>query len=302
MSDLNMKINIPDGNLLGFHASIRGGMDRAVDRINKLGCSTGQIFTKSNRQWRARDLEKEEVDKFIQKKEKLSGPVLAHTSYLINPANYEKEGRKKSIEGLITELKRADKLKIPYLVLHPGLHKGEGEKRGIELIVKCLDEVFAKTPKVETKLLLENTAGQGTALGYRLEQLQTIRGQTKNPGRIAYCLDTCHLFAAGYPLAGEKDYEETMTKIENILEADMIKALHLNDALKARDSRVDRHCQIGEGEIGADGFQLLMNDNRWKDVPKILETPVENNEWEEYYGKNLKTLINYIHQTRRDVN
>ena len=289
-----MKIAIPPDNLIGFHASIRGGIDRAVDRIKKLNCSTGQVFTKSNRQWKARKLKQEEIDRFIEKSNKLEGPVVAHTSYLINPANYEPEGREKSIRSLITELKRAGRLEIPYLVLHPGLHKGKGEKIGLQLIVDCLDKVFSATRKVKTTLLLENTAGQGTALGYKLEHLRKIRENVKTPEKIAYCLDTCHLFAGGYPLAPQEKYEQTMEKIETNLGIKMVKTIHLNDALKKLDSRVDRHTHIGEGKIGDTGFSLLMNDKRWKKVPKILETPVENNEWEKFYGKNLKTLTAYL--------
>ncbi len=296
-----MDINMPSGNMLGFHASIRGGIDRAVDRLDRLNCPTGQIFTKSNRQWKARQLKEDEVENFIQKSQELTGPVVAHTSYLINPANNEPEGREKSIRSLITELKRAQRLKIPHLILHPGLHKGEGEKKGLQLIVDCLDEVFSATPKVKTTLLLENTAGQGTALGYKLEHLHEIRQRVEAPARIAYCLDTCHLFAGGYPLGTKEKYEQTIKQIDTILGRDSIKIFHLNDALKEEGSRVDRHTHIGEGKIGPPGFRLLVNDPRWKEVPKILETPVENNEWEKYYGKNLKTLLSYREENWEDV-
>ena len=275
--------------LLGFHAPTTGGIDKAPGRLEELDCSTGQIFSKNNRQWQARDFYENEISDFQKAAEKLDGPIVVHTSYLINLGNPDDEKWKKSIQALVIEIERAARLGLKDLVLHPGLHVGSGEAAGIKRIVEGLNRAIEETAGCETRISLEVTAGQGSSLGYRFEQLRELREGVEKAERISYCLDSCHMFSAGYDLSSEKAYEETMQEVENVLGIKDIKAIHLNDALNECGSNVDRHADIGEGQIGEEGFRCLMNDERWNETPKILETPVKES-WRESYGKNLERL------------
>ncbi len=280
-------------NLLGFHAPTTGGIDKAPERLKELDCETGQIFTKNNRQWKARDFKEGEVEAFIKKANGLKGPIVAHSSYLINLGNPKEEQWEKSLGALKIELQRADNLKIDNLVLHPGLHVGSGEEAGMKRIESGLNKVLAETTELRVNICLETTAGQGTSLGYKLEHLARLKEKVKYPKRISFCLDTCHMFAAGYDLNSEEEYENTMNQVESLLGKNNVKAIHLNDALNPCGSKVDRHTHIGEGKIGETGFKLLMRDSRWQTTPKILETPVGDN-WRKDRRKNLKRLRSYL--------
>ncbi|MFB6347720.1 MAG: deoxyribonuclease IV [bacterium] len=282
-----------DDLMLGFHASISGGLGNVPDRIKTLDCPTGQIFTSNNRQWAIRDLREGEAEAFKTGCGELSGGVTAHACYLINLAKSDQDPWEKSVRTLVKELDRAEELDIPYLVLHPGSHVGNGEEDGIKRIGEALNKTLEDSSSQEASILLETMAGQGTGLGYRLEQLVAMEELVDHDDRIHYCVDTCHMHAGGYDLSTEAGYEDSMQRVEDVLGLDNVKVLHLNDSEADHDSRVDRHENIGEGTIGEEGFRALMNDDRWTGVPKILETPVDD-DWEEDYGHNLKTLRSYV--------
>lgn len=263
--------------ILGAHQSIAGGYYKAVEIAAECGCQCVQIFTKNNNQWRAKALTDEDADKFqaALKRLNISHPI-SHDSYLINLAAPDDELWKKSIEAFAVELLRAEKLGIPYVVTHPGAYTSSSEAAGLKRIVEALDEVHAKVGKLKVRTLLENTAGQGSTLGWRFEQLATVISGAKDPDRLAVCIDTCHLLAAGYPLSTPADYDATMRELDKIIGLKLIKAFHLNDSKKELGSRVDRHEHIGRGKIGLEGFRLLLNDERVAKIPMYLETPKEN--------------------------
>lgn len=260
--------------LIGAHESIAGGIHLAFDRAASVGCKTLQVFTKSSNQWNARPLTSEDIANYKTASSKSNiAPVVAHDSYLINLCAANPDLRKKSIEAFIDELRRCELLGIPYLNFHPGAHTGQGETYGLDRIIEALDEAHSRTPGYGVLSVLETTAGQGTTLGYRFEQLQSILERVNHPHRMAVCIDTCHIFAAGYDIRTPGVYEETMRQFDSIIGIHKLVALHMNDSKKPLGSHVDRHEHIGKGAIGNDGFRLIMNDDRLKKIPKILETP-----------------------------
>lgn len=257
--------------------SIAGGLAEAFARGRAAGCDTIQIFTKSNSQWRARPLEEREVEAF-RAAEHQSGvsPVLAHTSYLINVASPEPMLFRKSVEALCLEAERAESLGVPSLVLHPGAHLGRGIEEGLKRVAEALDILHARLPDTRLRILLEGTAGQGTALGVRFEELAAIFALVAHPERLGVCLDTCHLFAAGYEIRTAKGYRETLRAFEATVGLHRLKAIHLNDSKGDRGSRVDRHEHIGKGRIGREGFRHFVRDRRLDGIPMILETPKDD--------------------------
>ncbi|MBU1862415.1 MAG: deoxyribonuclease IV [Candidatus Omnitrophica bacterium] len=260
--------------LLGAHMSIAGGVDKALDRGKGVGCNVIQIFTKSNNSWQARPLSGDEVKIFFEKKEKTGIiSVIAHTAYLINSATPDKALFQKSQQALITEVERAETLRIPYLIMHPGSHMGAGEKKGIQTISHCLKNVLDETKHCEVTILLETTAGQGTSLGHTFEQLAHIIGFIGSAKRIGVCFDTAHVCAAGYEFRTRKGYEKTFSRFDTIIGLEYLKVFHLNDSKKERGSRVDRHEHIGKGYLGLQPFRMLMRDKRFNNIPMILETP-----------------------------
>jgi deoxyribonuclease-4 len=262
-----------DKLLAGAHMSIAGGIYKALERGKRVGCRTIQIFLKNSNQWKAKAFE--EQDRLLfQKIQKQSGirPVVAHDSYLINLASPDPQLYRKSLNAFVEEMKRANFLGVPYLVLHPGAHKGAGTQVGINRVAKALRRALDLV-EPPVMVLLENTAGQGTSLGSRFEQLAAILEQIRNPDRVGVCLDTCHAFAAGYDIRTEDGYEETIGELDRLIGAKKILAFHVNDSKKDLGSRVDRHFHIGKGFIGLDTFRFLVNDHRFVSVPKILETP-----------------------------
>lgn len=273
--------------LLGAHVSIREGVRLAPGRGEALGCETIQIFSKNQRQWRAKPLEEEEARAFRKAvRETGMRGVMIHDSYLINLADPEGENLEKSRGAFVEELERAQRLGVSYLVFHPGAHKGAGEEAGLARIAESLDACAERAEAPDVVMCLEVTAGQGTALGYRFEQLRTIREAVRDPKRVGYCLDTCHLFAAGYDLRDAEGYEAVMHHVEVVLGVDNVKAFHLNDAKRELGSHVDRHEEIGKGEIGLEGFRMLVNDPRFREAPGALEVPGEEKE----YRANLELL------------
>jgi deoxyribonuclease-4 len=279
--------------LIGAHMSISGGVFNAILAGEELGCTTIQIFTKNNNQWKAKELTQAEVDKFFQhqRRTKIS-PIVGHNGYLINLASPKDDIFAMSKESMLVELQRAEKLGLPYLVMHPGSHLGTGEKEGIKKIAGAINWLHQKTKGYKVKICLETTAGQGNTLGYKFEQLAEIIDLVKDNERLAVCYDTCHTFAAGYDIRTKVTYQNTFKEFDKVIGLSRLKVMHLNDAVKDLGSRVDRHTHIGEGKIGLEGFALLMNDKRWEKVPKILETPKEGGTARDL--KNLKVLRSLI--------
>jgi len=262
---------------LGSHMSIAGGVDQAPLRGKEVGCDTIQVFTKSNRQWHAKRLTDREVEAF---KANLAatgmGPVVAHDCYLINLAAPGGPLWKKSVAAFRAELERAERLGIPYLVTHPGSHVGAGEAEGIRRVAEALNALHAALPGHRVQVLLETTAGQGTSLGYRFEQLAAILDEVEQPDRVGICLDTCHVFAAGYDIRSQDGYRRTLEELDACLGLRRLKAIHLNDSKGGLGSRVDRHEHIGKGRLGLAPFRHLLNDPRLRRVPMILETPKDD--------------------------
>ncbi len=259
--------------LIGAHMSVAGGLHLAFARLHKAGGEALQVFTRNQRQWRALPVSAEEVALFKAAwKQAGQPPVASHDSYLINLASNKNETVAKSMVALADELDRCQALAIPYLVMHPGSHLGDGVAKGIERFVKHLDEVLAED-EGEVMVLLETTAGQGTNLGSRFEELAAMIAQSQYSHRLGVCLDTCHVFAAGYDFRTTAGYEAVFANFDQQIGLDRLKFFHLNDSIKGLGSRVDRHTHIGQGEIGLDGFRLLLNDPRFSSHPMALETP-----------------------------
>jgi deoxyribonuclease-4 len=259
---------------LGAHLSIAGGLPRAVDRAEASGCQALQIFTKSAGQWRARELPPEEIALFRRRvRQTKIRPVVAHNSYLINLAAADTALRARSIESLREELDRAEALGLDGLVMHPGSYTSGTEKGGLKLIADGLAEILASRPDGRTRILLEHTAGQGTNLGHRFEQLAEIIDLLGGSPRIGVCLDTCHLLVAGYDICSEAGYQETFRQFGAIVGFARLKAFHMNDSKKPCMSRVDRHEHIGKGCLGLAPFRRIVNDPRFAKLPMLLETP-----------------------------
>jgi deoxyribonuclease-4 len=254
--------------------SISGGLDKAVVSGQELGCETIQIFTRSPRQWRSRVLEEAQVALFNQRKKEAGiDPVVAHDCYLINLASLEEELWQKSLSVFIEELGHCQALGIPYLILHPGSHVGAGEESGLKQVATALDRARDETQGYRVEVLLENTAGQGTNLGYKFEHLATLLSLVRDSSWLGACFDTCHAFTAGYELRTEEGYEATWQEIEELVGLERVKVIHLNDAKGDLGSRLDRHEHIGQGKMGLEPFRMLLNDERFRDLPMVLETP-----------------------------
>ena len=259
--------------LAGAHMSIAGGLYKAFESGKKAGCKTIQIFLKSSNQWKAKPLTEEDRARF-QAEQKKSGiqPVIAHDSYLINLASPDPALYQKSLDAFLEELERANFVGVPWLVLHPGAHVGSGIDAGISKVANALTQAL-KQVAPPVGILLENTAGQGSSLGHRFEELASILEKMGNPDRAGVCLDTCHAFAAGYDIRTDDGYDKTMRTFDRLIGLKKIRAFHVNDSMKDLGARVDRHCHIGKGFLGLNGFRLLVNDARFAAIPKILETP-----------------------------
>ncbi len=254
--------------------SMAGGHDRAVRAAHSVGFSTVQVFTKSNNQWRAAPLTDAHISAFrLALAETGVVEPVAHASYLINLGSPDDALWEKSIASLATEVERGEALGIGDLVIHPGAHVGSGEEAGLARIARGLDEVHRRTKGVALKIDLETTAGQGTCLGHRFEHLGRLFELVGEPERLGVCVDTCHIFAAGYPLGTSSEYHDTFGVLERIIGLARVRVLHLNDSLKGLGSRVDRHAGIGRGKLGIEPFRFLVNDPRFRALPMILETP-----------------------------
>jgi deoxyribonuclease-4 len=262
------------GPLLGAHMSIAGGVGNAFIEGKKVDCDAIQIFTKSSRQWASKPYTKEEIELFhINRKTTGIGTVVAHDSYLLNMGSPDGALRARSVAAFIDELERCEVLGVTNLIAHPGSHVGAGELDGIKTIAKSLDEVHQACPGYGVKVTLEITAGQGSNLGYRFEQIGNMIDATKESDRLRVCFDTEHAFAAGYDIRTRDGYERTFSEFDEIIGIERLAAFHLNDSKKEFNSRVDRHEHIGKGFIGVEAFRMLMNDKRFWGLPMCLETP-----------------------------
>jgi len=287
----------PPEPLVGAHESIAGGVHTAFERAERATCVTLQVFTKNSNQWRAKPLSDEDIANYkTAASESTIRPVVAHSSYLINMCAADGGILLRSREAYLDELQRCEALGIPYLNFHPGAHMGAGEKDGILKIIESLNLAHDATPGYATMSVLETTAGMGTSLGHTFEQLRAIIDGVDKPERVAVCIDTCHIFAAGYDLRTEAAYEATMKSFDDIVGFAKLVAVHANDSKKGLGSRVDRHEHIGKGEIGKTGFRCLVRDGRLRHVPKILETPKEEDLRED--RKNLALLRKLFNDDR----
>ena len=279
--------------LLGAHTSTAGGVSKSVERAEKLGFTAMQIFTKNNNRWFANPLDEKEVKRFKNKLKKSHIKfVVSHDSYLINLCASNSEILEKSRKALADELERCELLEIPYLNFHPGSHTGRGEEDGLKVIAESLNIVHEKTKDFKVGSMLELTAGQGTALGYRFEHIAKIIELVEDKVRMSVCIDTAHIFAAGYDIRSPKEYEKTIKEFDSIIGLSRLRCFHMNDSKRELGSRVDRHEHIGKGFIGLEGFKNIMNDKKLEKIPKILETPKGKEQLEDL--ENLKVLRSLI--------
>jgi deoxyribonuclease IV len=265
---------MPD--LLGAHMSIAGGLHRALQRGREVGCSVVQIFLKNQLQWTAKPYTADEIQRFKTAwRETGIRLVFAHATYLINLAAPAAAEWKRAVTAFHDELERAEALGLPFVIIHPGSHKGTGLETGIRRIAKALDELMARTRGYHVTVLLENTAGGGATIGRSFEELADILGTARSADRIGVCLDTCHLFAAGYDIRRREGYAATMARCQRLVGLDRVRAFHLNDAKQPLGSGLDRHEKIGRGHLGRDAFRWLLEDRRFARVPMAIETPKE---------------------------
>lgn len=283
--------------LLGAHMPTAGGIHLAFERLREVGGEAMQIFTKNHRQWKDNHLSPEAIELFRMKWEE-SGriPVAAHDAYLINLAAPDDTIATKSISAFAGELRRCSALGIQYLVMHPGAHVGDGAESGLNRLVTNLDRALDVAETESVKVLIENTAGQGTSLGSAFEQIRFILETSRHGSLMGVCFDTCHGFAAGFDITTEESYRQTMDSFDRVIGLHRLKFFHLNDSKKAFESRVDRHEHIGKGQIGLEGFRLLLNDPRFSKHPMVLETPKGKDLKED--KENLRVLKSLLEPSR----
>ncbi|HVT02117.1 MAG TPA: deoxyribonuclease IV [Thermoanaerobaculia bacterium] len=262
-------------DLIGAHISTKGGLPTAFGRARAIHAAAVAIFSKNSSQWKAKPLSEEDCVRFREERALWSAttPVIAHASYLINLATTNEEFHRKSIDGLVDELRRAELLGLSAVVLHPGAHLGAGVEAGLEQIARSLDQVHRAIPDCAVVTLLETAAGQGSCVGCSFEELGRILKLVDDPSRMGVCIDTCHIFSAGYDIRTRTGYEATIDELAEEIGIENLGAFHINDSKKDLGSRVDRHEHIGEGKIGLDAFAFLLNDERFAGIPKMLETP-----------------------------
>lgn len=280
--------------LVGAHVSIAGGFFKAIEEGTEIGCTAIQIFTKSNRQWNSKSITDQEAQQFIaaQKNSNIQ-VVVAHASYLINLGSATPDVQEKSFKALVDEIKRCQQLNIPYLVLHPGTAETGMRQETIKETGKLINKALEETSHCTTTVLVETMAGQGKSIGNSFEELATILDQVPHKKRIGVCFDTCHAFAAGYDFTTKESYNNLFKNFDDLIGLEYLKIFHVNDSKKEIDSHVDRHEDIGKGAIKLSAFEMIMNDPRFTNVPKILETPLTSIAINDY-KRNLETLIKLI--------
>lgn len=266
-------------DFLGAHMSISGGIHLAPGRGKDAGCGVIQVFTQSSNQWRGKMPSDSDVALYREKlAESGIREVVSHDIYLINLAAAEGETRDKSINGFREEMERCSRLGIEKIVMHPGSHVGAGEEVGLDRVIEAFNRLFAAVPEFTGKVLLENTAGQGTNLGCRFSHLARIINGSDYPDRFGICIDSCHSVAAGYELRTPEGFAATFAEFDELIGIERIACFHLNDSKKGLGSHVDRHEHIGKGELGLEPFRMLLNDPRFVNIPKIIETPKGDSE------------------------
>jgi deoxyribonuclease-4 len=285
-------LRLPAGVLLGAHTSTAGGVGQAIVRAQACGFTAAQIFVKNNKQWFAPPLAQADIAAFRASRKASGIHFFAHNSYLINLGSQDAQMFSTSVRAMIGELERAEALGLPFMVMHPGSHGGAGEEAGLLRIVKGLNEIVRSTPGFRCRMALEITAGQGNALGYKIEHLGRLKNDVSHEKRFGICLDTAHLYAAGYNLKTREGYEATMAEVEKSVGIRSVLGLHLNDSKVPLGKRVDRHEHLGVGEIGLDCFQWIVQDPRWASIPKILETPKSEDMHEDL--DNLRKLAPFL--------
>ncbi len=281
-----------DRSMFGSHLSIAGGLHNALIEAQQLGMDCVQVFTKNQRQWKVKPLTRDQIKEWQHhRRETGIDMVVSHDSYLINLASPVPAMRRKSINLFRHELRRCDALDIPYLVTHPGAHMQGGEDQGLARVAESLDELHDNLPELATITCLEITAGQGTSLGYSFEHLRSIIDRVDQPHRLAVCLDTAHMLAAGYDLTSAAGCRRTLRELDDVLGFDLVRVIHVNDSKVERGRRVDRHDHIGLGHVAQGAFAVFVNHPRFRQVPKILETPkVKAPDGREWDNVNLETL------------
>jgi deoxyribonuclease-4 len=274
--------------------STAGGVWKALERGVGIGCEVVQLFVKNNMQWFGKPLPDTDLARYFAARNTPSlASVFGHTGYLINLGAPCSPNRDNSLKSLVEEIQLAAALKLPFLVLHPGAHLGDGEQAGLQRIVQGLDEVFAATRDLPVRIALENTAGQGTSMGHQMEHLAAIYDGVMTPARLAVCLDTAHLFEAGFDVREPKGWRAVTKRLDDLVGLDQVVALHLNDSKTDLGSRVDRHAGIGQGKIGREAFSHIVNDRRFARVPGCLETPKSPDLHEDV--ENLAILRSLLH-------
>lgn len=265
---------MPPSPLLGSHVSTSGGCAMAIERALSIGCTAMQIFVKNNMQWFASPLPAAEAGAFCKHARRGElGAVFGHTGYLINLAATNPDFHARSMRSLAEELVRAGQLGLPFLVLHPGAHMGAGVEAGLDQVVASLDRLFADSPESTVRIALEVTAGQGSTLGRTFEELAYLLDHVERTERLCICLDTAHLFAGGHDISTAAGIKRTFAAFDKLIGRERLAALHLNDSKTALGSRVDRHEHIGKGRIGLEAFRYIMQQPRFRKIPKVLETP-----------------------------
>ncbi len=296
---MSEKRKLNGGLLIGSHMSAAGGVDKAPPRGASVDCTAMQVFVKNNQRWEGPPVSDEAAERYREELAKTSiipKAVFAHTCYLINLAATKPDHARKSVVALEDELQRCHKIGIPGLVMHPGAHTGQGREAGIDQIARHCREIFERTPEIKTRLLFETTVGVGTSIGGEFKDLRDIIDAVGMEDRTGVCLDTCHIFAAGYDIRSEKSYQDTMRKFSKTIGFKRLKAVHLNDSKFGLGERKDRHEHIGKGYIGLEGFRLLLNDKRFAKIPMVLETPKDKDLTED--RMNLEVLRSLIGSTR----
>ncbi len=278
--------------LLGAHMSIAGGLDQAIIQADQIGCTAVQFFSKSNRQWYAKPLTSANITQFKKTVDSSSiQATIIHASYLINIGSPDQQTSSRATAALQDELIRAEQLAVDYLVFHPGSHKQEGETACLDRIAHNINLILSQVEAGTTKLLLETMAGQGSSVGHTFEQLAYIYQTIEQKDRVGICLDTCHVFAAGYDISFRAGYEQVLASFDTIIGLDKLHTIHINDSKKPFGSHVDRHEHIGKGALGPEPFRYIFNDKRLAHIPKILETPKDSIEDDIQNLRRIKKLI-----------
>lgn len=259
---------------VGAHTSIAGGLHKALERGAAAGCDVVQVFTSSSQQWRTKELTDQDVERWSLARERTGvEPALAHDSYLINVASPDRALWHRSYRALAAEYERCLRLSIPCLVMHPGAHLERGIVAGIERVARAVNRLHAEQPDNRTRILFENTAGQGTSIGHRFEHLRDLLAAVQDRRRIGLCIDTCHALAAGYDIRTARGWDATFAELERVVGCNEVRAFHVNDSKTPVGSRVDRHAHLGRGNVGLVAFHSLVNDERFVGLPMVLETP-----------------------------